>query len=154
MRERDIARFWSHVEKGDSCWLWTASVRANGYGQVNIEGINRTAHRVAYELTHGAISAGMLVDHMCRVRACVNPAHLREVTKKQNAENRAELTDSSSGVRNVTWDRQRRKWAVSITHFGKTISFGRYDDLSEATSVARAARTSIFSSSDPQGVSA
>lgn len=78
-------RFWSKVEKTDDCWLWKAYILKNGYGQFRID--NRTlivAHRYSYILTKGEIGAGLDLDHLCRVRHCVNPAHLEPVTRQEN----------------------------------------------------------------------
>jgi hypothetical protein len=79
-------RFWPKVDKRGEheCWLWKASGNALGYGQFNIGGKMRRAHRVAYELTVGPIAQGMVIDHLCGVRGCVNPGHLRLVTQREN----------------------------------------------------------------------
>lgn len=77
--------FWSKVDKSGPCWIWTASLNAQGYGQVRRLGRNYGCHRVAYLLTHGSIPEGMQLDHLCRVRECVNPAHLEPVTNQENA---------------------------------------------------------------------
>jgi hypothetical protein len=76
-------RFWTHVERGDGCWLWLGHRASNGYGRFGVWDGTRTdvrqAHRVAWELTYGAIPVGMSVLHNCPggdVRNCVNPAHL------------------------------------------------------------------------------
>ena len=67
------------------CWLWTRSL-THGYAQANNKG-KRTGHvhRIAYEIAHGHIPAGMVVDHVCRVRRCVNPKHLRLLTAGENS---------------------------------------------------------------------
>lgn len=66
------------------CWEWTASVRPNGYGQFNLVGVTRYAHRAAYTLLAGPIPNGFHLDHLCRVRHCVNPDHLEPVTQQEN----------------------------------------------------------------------
>lgn len=79
-------RFWEKVQKTDECWLWVAGLNADGYGMfesVAEFGTNR-AHRVAWIMANGPIPQGMQLDHLCRVRSCVNPAHLEVVTNKEN----------------------------------------------------------------------
>lgn len=79
-------RFWTKVDivRNDECWNWTATLTGNGYGQFNVEGRPFKSHRVAYELSVGSIPEGKVLDHLCRNRACVNPAHLEPVTQRQN----------------------------------------------------------------------
>lgn len=78
-------RFWAKVDKSGECWLWVGSVSVYGYGQFSAgRGVNKRAHRVAYEHEFGAIPNGLVLDHLCRVRHCVNPAHLEAVTSKEN----------------------------------------------------------------------
>lgn len=83
---KDIAeRFWEKVRKTDGCWFWTSTRGENGYGQFTLRtGVVRRAHRIAYELAVGPIPDGLEIDHLCRVRACVNPAHLEPVTRQEN----------------------------------------------------------------------
>ena len=69
----------------DGCWLWTASLRLNGYGQMQWDGKNHGAHRLVYELLVGPIPPGLEVDHLCRVRSCVNPDHMEPVTHQENS---------------------------------------------------------------------
>ena len=76
-------RFWAKVNQTPTCWLWTASTR-NGYGAYFHAGQMTPAHRVAYEHLIGPIPEGLEIDHLCRVRACVNPAHLEPVTHQEN----------------------------------------------------------------------
>lgn len=66
------------------CWLWTASEERTGYGMVWWNGTRRMAHRVVWELLNGAIPVGLTLDHLCRVRQCVNPAHLESVDIRTN----------------------------------------------------------------------
>jgi hypothetical protein len=89
-------RFWPKVDKDGPiptyrpdlgrCWLWTGSGNGRGYGQIGEGNRNLYAHRVAYELAIGPIPIGKQIDHLCRVRNCVNPAHLEAVTQKENVE--------------------------------------------------------------------
>lgn len=142
-------RFWAKVARRgpDECWVWTASRTAGGYGQIKVPGTVLLAHRVAYELTRGPIPSGAVIDHACRNRACVNPAHLRPVTQKQNAENRAAAGVGRSGLRGVVWDRSRQKWAARLTHNYRTVNLGRFDTPEEAAAAVRAARLTTFTHS-------
>ena len=79
-----VERFWSHVEKTDACWHWTASVTGRGYGNYKLDGRTQGVHRIAYELLVGPIPEGLTIDHLCRVKTCVNPAHLEPVTNREN----------------------------------------------------------------------
>ncbi len=66
------------------CWEW-AGTRFRGYGMIGVRGLeNRRAHRVSYETFVGPIPDGLTIDHLCRNRGCVNPAHLEPVTNKVN----------------------------------------------------------------------
>lgn len=75
-------RFWPKVRKTETCWLWEASTDASGYGQFRVlprpAGPTK-AHRFAYEQIVGPIPDGLELDHLCRVRNCVNPDHLEPV---------------------------------------------------------------------------
>lgn len=76
-------RFWSKVnfDGPGGCWLWTGSLHPAGYGSLHRHDY---AHRVAYENAVGPIPEGLTLDHLCRVRPCVNPAHLEPVTLAEN----------------------------------------------------------------------
>lgn len=67
-----------------SCWRWTGKIRANGYGFLYLDGVTLYAHRISYEAFRGPLIKGLQLDHLCRVRSCVNPNHLEQVTRKEN----------------------------------------------------------------------
>lgn len=81
-------RFWSKVIPAGAleCWTWGASLNDGGYGQIYVHEVRRPvrAHRVAWELLRGKIPTGLVVDHLCRNRPCVNPWHMELVTNEVN----------------------------------------------------------------------
>lgn len=82
-------RFWDKVEKSDRCWMWSAGTSSEGYGRYYLGAENGAkrhdyAHRISYAIAHGPIPEGLHIDHLCRVRSCVNPSHLEAVTCKVN----------------------------------------------------------------------
>ena len=93
--------FADNTERDENgCLIWTRSRNEKGYGIVYHDGRTQRAHRVAYELEHGPIPKGVLIDHTCYEPACVDLAHLRPATRAQNGANRAGAK-SSTGYRNV-----------------------------------------------------
>lgn len=79
-------RFWKKVQKTETCWLWTGAKQSQGYGNVRVKKVYWRAHRLAYEELVGPIPNGKQLDHLCRVKNCVNPAHLEPVTAKENTQ--------------------------------------------------------------------
>lgn len=79
-------RFWAKVEKTNECWLWTARKNDAGYGDFWLSKAKEhyRAHIMSYELLVGPVPEGLELDHLCRVRHCVNPTHLEAVTHKVN----------------------------------------------------------------------
>lgn len=82
----EITRFLAKSEpSGDGCIIWTGFLDRDGYGQFTAAGRrNVRAHRWAYEHHVGPIPDGLVIDHLCRVRHCVNPEHLEVVTVREN----------------------------------------------------------------------
>lgn len=68
----------------NGCWEWIASKTGSGYGHLQWDKKFQQAHRVVYEILVGSIPYGLDLDHLCRIRSCVNPSHLEPVTRREN----------------------------------------------------------------------
>jgi hypothetical protein len=79
----DLERFWSRVDKTGECWLWDHP-SADGYGDFRAEGRSWGAHVYAYTKHVADVPSDMTLDHLCRVRHCVNYHHLEVVTRAEN----------------------------------------------------------------------
>lgn len=71
-------------EPNTGCWLWLGYIDRGGYGRISWSGRNVGSHQIAYGLHHGTVPTGLEVDHLCRVRSCVNPKHLEAVPRRVN----------------------------------------------------------------------
>jgi hypothetical protein len=67
-----------------ACWPWEGAKDGKGYGRFWLKGRDHPAHRISYEMAHGYIPDDLEIDHLCRNRSCVNPAHLEPVTTREN----------------------------------------------------------------------
>lgn len=83
-------RFFEKVDKSDSCWVWTGAVNRAGYGRFCVDGVNKLAHRVSWEIEHGVLTGGQHVLHKCDNPPCVNPKHLFLGTNRDNVTDKME----------------------------------------------------------------
>lgn len=140
-------RFWAKVAKTESCWIWTGAKISSGYGSIGKGGSSRKtllAHRVSYEIHFGDIPEGLVIDHICHKRSCVNPEHLQAVTQKQNGENR-HVSSSSTGVLGVYKSTSAPgKFEARVRHNGKNHYAGLYATFEEAQKAVIAKRNLLF----------
>ena len=79
-------KIWPYIRKDErGCWLWQGNIGAWGYGNLFIKRKPYRAHRVVLTLAHGPIPDGLVPDHLCRIKHCVNPNHLELVTHRENS---------------------------------------------------------------------
>ena len=104
--ERVLSRVEKITETG--CWIFMGSVKANGYCSVGVgslrDGSRRVdyAHRVVFEAVKGPIPKDLELDHLCRVRCCVNPDHLEPVTSRENLQRGAKARRKSRPSQEVS----------------------------------------------------
>lgn len=140
-------KFWSQVDKTETCWIWTGCENTGGYGKMTYLGKQSLVHRVSFELAGGTIPEGMFIDHICSNRKCVNPDHLRIATRKQNSEHlTGAYKNSKTGVRGVM--ERNGRYRACVRHNGKLQYLGTYDTIEEADAVATAARLELFTHND------
>ena len=108
----------SYEIDANGCFIWKRSRQSRGYGKVWFDGKERLAHRVAWLRAHGRWPAeGKVIDHVCNVKACVNPDHLRELDNWQNLR-RARPFDPLREPQRERWRSasQRHRGSYSATY--------------------------------------
>ena len=119
MSVNERVALYTDVSAGPSaCWEWTASRKPAGYGQLNDRGRIVYAHREAYAAVHGPIPEDLQIDHLCRNRGCVNPAHMELVTTAVNVQRGKNSKLSPTKVREI-----RR---LARTHTPRTVIAKRF----------------------------
>ncbi len=114
----------------DECVLWTGYTMPNGYGRRTVNSVSQYAHRYAYQTEVGPIPEGMVIDHLCRVRNCVNVRHMEVVTLAENTRRGCTKAPEDRGCgKHGAWDR--------VTPLGKPYC-KRCSDESNARRRARA----------------
>lgn len=85
------AKFWAHVSITETCWLWQGTKQSNGYGLIRLQGKPQLAHAAAYKLFFGDTEQGLEIHHTCQNKLCVNPAHLKPLSRNEHKRLHAEL---------------------------------------------------------------
>lgn len=140
-------RFPNHkAERQGRCLVWQGPLSSTGYGVVCENGDRQYAHRLAWKVANGRdVPAGHVVDHICHNRRCVDPAHLRVATIRQNVAHRAGANkNSSSGLRGISLDKRDGRWSAYVTVNRVRHALGRYATAEEAAKVAADARAEAF----------
>lgn len=137
-----IDRLMDRTQRTSTCWYWTGSINGDGYGTFTVYGyrvgVRRNtvgAHRLVYEAMVGLIPVGLELDHRCRVRHCVNPAHLEPVPKRVNilrgegptAANARKTHCINGHLLPLTQDRHCRECAVERASEHKGANRARYN---------------------------
>jgi len=148
MKVRLFSKIKMPASPGD-CWEWIGGKNSLGYGLFYRDGRQGGAHRATYEVYNGPIADGLVIDHLCHNTGCVNPDHLRAVTRKQNQEHRqGPNRGSRSGERGVRWCSQKRKWQALVGHNYERHHGGYFETVDEAAEAARQLRLRLHTHSD------
>lgn len=125
------------------CLVWAGVHSGNGYGQIRAGGKMVSVHRYAWERANGPIPDGMLVDHTCYRRDCVEVGHLRLATDAENVRNRSgALAGSETGARGV--HRHNGGYRASVGKLGVTHRSRDYSTIQEAAAEAERMRAELF----------
>lgn len=108
----------SNIKITEACWEWTGSKNVRGYAQFVYEGKKYRAYRLVYEMFVGPIPPGLVTDHLCENRECVNPFHLEPVTSAENVR-RAAINKNGTH----TNCKRGHKWTPETTAYHSTLGY-------------------------------
>lgn len=114
-----------------------------GYWKISLKGRNYLAHRLAWIISKGSWPK-MEIDHINGDPLDNRLDNLREATPHQNQANKGMRIDNTSGVKGVTWDKNRGLWIASLSHKRKHIHLGRYANIDEAAEAYRLGSIKYF----------
>lgn len=122
-------RLWSKINITNSCWNWTASTDKDGYGQFRKKKDGRwtmaKSHRVVYESIIGKIDQGMVLDHICENKKCVNPLHMQKTNHgdhmRRHANNRTNCRrgHEKTTENTYTWNENKYCLKCRLINMGK-----------------------------------
>lgn len=136
----DKERFLSKIEKTDSCWIWKGTINPDsGYGRFVVNKKNLYAHRYSYELFNEEIAEKMVIDHLCRNVACVNPSHLEAVTNRENGIRGNVILNKKSGLP-VGVRKHYNKFKAQIQINGVSHYLGSHETVESASRAYNLAR--------------
>jgi len=131
--EKIKERFFSFIEKTDTCWKWKGAINPSGHGVIKIEGRNRTAHRVSFAIHNENIPENLFILHKCHNASCVNPDHLYAGTHENNMQDEVERKNTRhykcanpTKYVGVRWCSTRKNWISSVYINKKNIDIGRH----------------------------
>ena len=132
--------------EGD-CLIWTGGTDRKGYGELRTGGKTKKAHRLVWEIQNGEIPDGIMLDHICHNKACIEVRHLRFATNQQNqmnrrGPNRGRKYDLPRGV--YMNPRLKKPYLAIITKDRKLHNLGAFATLEEAHAARLDAENRLF----------
>ena len=121
----------------NGCFLWVGPKDQRGYGRQTYLGVGYLAHRLVYEYLVESIQEGLVLDHLCENKSCVNPDHLEPVTQAENV-SRYFRTNPDKGV-----TRHRNGYEARLKHDGKRFYLGKYSTKEAALAALTQARIAL-----------
>ena len=145
-----IEAFWNRVERRgeNECWNWTGYKRCGPknpepYGMLGWKGRSSSAHRVSFDLTNGEIPEGYLVDHEDTDRLNNRIGNLRLALPTNSMSNTNLRSDNTSGVKGVSWDKQRGLWIARVYANRKKYYAGHHSSIEAASIAIETMRNSV-----------
>jgi len=121
-------RFWSKVNKTNTCWNWIGYLDKGGYGSFWLNGKMQRAHRVSFEQHFGWSNENLVVMHKCDNPSCVRPEHLILSTQKNNIEDKVEKNRQAKGSK-VGTSKLSESDVIDIKNLIPTLSYGKIAKL-------------------------